>query len=462
MSISLSGFDGFLKKFREVSSDPLLDYWADAVFVMRWQNSPLVESRFKGGRWLWLVWALLKILPHHKKKRESTALQDSSLPAQDGYRLLPTPAHLETLNPLIKRADPKSVRIYSEVADFGNHAGTVLGIDLSIADLGYLDRLGSLLRALRTHHRIARILITCLPVDPLLPKGFHPRLLEQIFTAELGLTRHRRTEARLRTLFVTYELSADSKALVLWARETGAKVVHLMHGQRLPTYQLTMATDLVLLSKIDEPWFRGRVDDKVRIHANGHPRLEKMRHEVSHTQTRTNRTQPRITFFSQPTEGDYTPDMRDADWNILTGLIGKAEVRVRLHPREPVESALRSVALIGAENFKVSDAGLLQDLEWCDAIASSWSTVSMEAAACGRGIFWTCSTPERYEASQELRDHGIGVLVEKATDWDSFLETWNCHGWAEPIIVSETRLRELGMIGDMDSPWTERLGLTTK
>ena len=101
-----------------------------------------------------------------------------------------------------------------------------------------------------------------------------------------------------------------------------------------------------------------------------------------------------------------------------------------------------------------------EDLAWCDAVASSWSTVSMEAAACGRGVFWTCATPERYEASQELRDHGIGTLLASAGEWRAHLNAWAHAGWSEPIIVSESRLRELGMIGDMDKPWIERLSLS--
>ncbi len=111
----------------------------------------------------------------------------------------------------------------------------------------------------------------------------------------------------------------------------------------------------------------------------------------------------------------------------------------------------------GIDFMQVSDAGLIEDLKWCDAVASSWSTVSMEAAACGRGIFWTCSTPEQYEASQELRDHGIGILIQSANDWEKPLAEWQSADWREPIRVSEARLRELGMIGDMDKPWLERL-----
>jgi hypothetical protein len=83
----------------------------------------------------------------------------------------------------------------------------------------------------------------------------------------------------------------------------------------------------------------------------------------------------------------------------------------------------------------------------------------MEAAACGRGVFWTCTTPERYEASAELRDHGIGLLIREPGDWQPPLADWSAGEWREPVSIPEPRLRELGMIGDMDRPWLERLAL---
>ena len=232
-----------------------------------------------------------------------------------------------------------------------------------------------------------------------------------------------------------------------------------MHGQRLPAYQVTMATDLVLFSKVDENWFRERVDPQVRIWTTGHPRLEATRAEVGLPEINTSSRPSRIAFFSQPVEGDYSRELRLRDWRILAGLKGRAEVRFRLHPREDRETAVRDLKAIGADFIELSDAGLKEDLTWCDAVASSWSTVSMEAAACGRGVFWTCATPEKYEASRELQDAGIGVLVRDATDWNPYLDAWNHGGWQPPVIVPEHQLQALGMIGDMDRPWLERLGI---
>jgi len=260
-------------------------------------------------------------------------------------------------------------------------------------------------------------------------------------------------------LVLTYELAPLAKAACRQARKENKRVIHIMHGQRLPTYQVTMATDLVLFSKVDEAWFRARVAPETRIWTIGHPRLESVRQEVGTPGPWQEGRRPRITFFSQPSEGDYTRELRRRDWALLAPLKGRAELRIRLHPRESRQQAEEDLAAIGLDFVELSGAGLVEDLRWCDAVASSWSTVSMEAAACGRGVFWTCTTPEAYEPSAELRDHGIGTLIQRAEDWGTHLDAWSAKAWGEPVIVPENRLRELGMIGDMTRSWAERLEL---
>jgi len=258
-------------------------------------------------------------------------------------------------------------------------------------------------------------------------------------------------------LFLTYELQPWLKGLAWKWRQAGYRVIHVMHGQRLDLYQCTQATDLVLFSKVDEPWFRQRVDPSVRIWTIGHPRLENVRKLVGPSPVRDGQRLPRITFFSQPVEGSYCRMLRIADWKLLSALNKNAEVRLRAHPRESRENIERDLFDAGLTFITISEAGLIEDLKWCDGVASSWSTVSMEAAACGRGIFWTCSSPERYEASQELRDHGIGVLIQEAAAWEQYLAQWKQGGWQTPVVVTERRLRELGMIGDSEKSWIERL-----
>jgi hypothetical protein len=287
-------------------------------------------------------------------------------------------------------------------------------------------------------------------------------MAELLFRYQLELSVLEKNPCPHEFVFLTYELMPEAKAWVAWARATGKKVIHVMHGQSLPTYQITMATEIVLFSKVDEPWFCERVAPDVKLWTIGHPRLEMIRREVGPPTESCSDRLPRIAFFSQPSEGDYSRELRLNDWRILCGLKGRADIRFRLHPREDRETALADLKEIGADFIGLSDAGLKEDLAWCDAVASSWSTVSMEAAACGRGIFWTCSTPEKYEASQELRDAGIGALIQNPDDWEAHLRAWGLEGWTAPVLLPEQKLRELGMIGDMERPWLERLELVNK
>lgn len=458
MSPPLSGFDDFLRRFREASGDPLLDYWADMIFVMRLQRNALSEKRLMGGLFIWLPWIIKTLVLEKRDRHLSVPPPDRAGHPIDGYRLLPTPAHEESLLPLIDQATAESARVYTlEEKISTGHPCIHLGLSRNLSALDTGERLWALWKSIRIWQRIRKTLQHCDPAEYQPRRDFHVRLLEQIFTAQAAKERLRKTEPPLRTLFLTYELSAESKALVMRARETGSRVVHVMHGQRLPTYQVTLATDLVLLSSLDRDWFRKRVPDNVNIRTEGHPRLEKLRREVSIRSQRA--PLPKITFFSQPAELDYSNAERTKDWEILSSLRGKAEIRFRLHPRENPEDAIRNLLALKMDFVRMSDASLADDLGWCDGVASSWSTASMEAAVCGKGIFWTCSEPERYPVCEGLRKNGLGVLIQNPSDWDDYLARWANGPWGAPVVVPEARLRELGMIGQMDVPWLKRLGI---
>jgi hypothetical protein len=463
MSKLAADFDEYLRILRSNIEEPSLDYWADLVFLMQAHPSPLVEKRFRGGLLIWLLWILCKILRQKNQSSSDLVSINSNIPV-NGFRLLPTPAHLDSLTPLLAEEEyPESAITFGHSMGLdANQMHVPLGLPESLARLSVPEKLSALGRALSQAYGIFKTLSKSHFTRAIPKNGFKARVVEQLFTYELEIQHLRRSGISLSSLFLTYELSAESKGLIAWANESGIRIVHVMHGQRFPTFQITRATDLVLLSRIDEPWFRARIPSDVKIWTIGHPRLEKIRREVpaplsphSHTSL------PRIAFFSQPFELNYCQKERQSDWELLAGLKGRAEVRFRMHPREDKQQALQDLQKINADFIELSDEGLKEDLQWCDAVASSWSTVSMEAAACGRGIFWTCSTPEKYEASQELRDHGIGTLIQNHGDWEDHLAAWDRGGWEAPVIVATERLVELGMIGDMDTPWLERLGLAS-
>ena len=438
-------WDGHVKK------DCPLSVCADAVWhEILWHNRS-TQLKQCIGLYSWLTWwvstAWTSFWQHSRLDKERDFSNSGPV-----FALLDTPAHAHTLDAVLNESCVTSSNI------IGVGCKIVTNVDFNIPNHSpnICNAIGTLSLTLRG---------VCLTSEFLKQSGIQTnyylkgRLADRIFKCLNAVSWCQSLAPATGPLFLTYELLPWQKGLVWLWRKSGMRVVHMMHGQRLDLYQFTHATDLVLFSKIDEPWFRARVDPSVRIWTIGHPRLEDVRRKVGPPRE-TNTGLPRITFFSQPTEGDYSRSQRIADWQICASLQGKAEVRFRAHPREDRALLATDMKAAGIDFMQVSDAGLIEDLKWCDAVASSWSTVSMEAAACGRGIFWTCSTPEKYEASQELRDHGIGVLIQNAPDWTPYLRQWPEGGWKSPVTVSDEQLRELGMVGDTSKSWMERLEIS--
>lgn len=435
-----------------------LAYYSDLCFQSACVHAPRIERKFRFGVLSWLTWFFGKHFFHRVRG-------ESGLP-HVGMVLsgISTTAHEETIAAFAVRSGcaPDQIRFLCP----GDCPLALLELSrLTPLDLGFVgrsigkrDKIMALARALKITLKIRFRIRDHADFATRIANSL-PSILDGIYRLESCLSGLKRSLGGVGMCVVTYELQSEMKALTLFARERGVKVIHIMHGQRLPTYQITMATDLLLFSKVDEPWFRARVAPETRIWTIGHPRLESVRREVGARSAADGGRKPRIAFFSQPAEGDYSKALRRRDWALLGSLSGRAEVRFRLHPRESREEAERDLAAMGLDFVELSEAGLVEDLRWCDAVASSWSTVSMEAAACGRGVFWTCTMPERYEASAELRDHGIGLLIREPRDWQAPLDDWAAGEWRAPVMIPESQIRELGMIGDMDRPWLERLAL---
>ena len=449
MSIDIGSFEQFLLFWKsKVNSDSPLYKCADTIWHEFQWGQTTTERRQNLGIVSWVIWwfrAAFQSLTttHHKSARYYSFTSPT-------FVFLGTPAHQETLAPICRELPDKAI---TKLTTVGQPVDSVDVLTIPEQAPNLFKAIAFLLLTLRGVSLASEYFRAHGHTSNIRLKG---RLAQKLYACLNAIDWCARLPKPSAPLFLTYELMPFQKGLVRQWRKSGNRVLHLMHGQRLDFYQYTSATDLVLLSKIDEPWFRARVDPNVRLWTIGHPRLEDVRRKVGPAHSQHDRL-PRITFFSQPSEGDYTRDLRIADWRICVALKGRAEVRFRAHPREDINKIKAEMAAAGIDFMQISDAGLIEDLTWCDAVASSWSTVSMEAAACGRGIFWTCSTPKRYEATQELRDHGIGTLVQSAQGWETPLAEWQCGEWCEPIRVSEARLRELGMIGDMEKSWFERL-----
>ncbi|PQJ28087.1 hypothetical protein [Rubritalea profundi] len=455
-SYGYDDFQEFLANFTMISKDPRLLYLSDAIFHLLLPREAGVEKRFKFGWFIWTLSILKKLIAVQLSTKAETPNTESSPQSPSyGFRFLDTPAHGGSLAPILDQVPLTSRLLYGR-------EGEPLELMNSLSILGCRASLRALKGAVTTARRIHSIVtLVTNSTNKYIPADFTARMAEFVLTQQLVLTSLRKNLCPHQAIFLTFELNPESKAWVQWARDSGTRVIHVMHGQSLPIYQITMATDLVLFSKVDEQWFRERVDPSIKLWTIGHPRLESTLASVGLQETSTSPRRPRIAFFSQPIECDYSRELRMQDWKILSGLNAAAEVRFRLHPREDRETAIQDLKTLGLDFVEPSDAGLEEDLRWCDAIASSWSTVSMEAAVCGRGVFWTCSTPEKYEASQALRDYGIGTLVQQVGDWKNHLQDWKCGGWDAPVMVPESKLKKLGMIGDTQTPWAERLELTS-
>jgi hypothetical protein len=431
----------------KVSGD--FGYLADTIYLRAFLSERTNAHRHMLGGIGWPIWIFLRL--GAPRFYENTNFEDVDNSKHWLLNSISTPAHVESLEPIFRELSPDALW-----ANPFECWCKITKENLLFAKIFFF------LKYFFESSKSLLMLLICSLRHPYIFKRILSRfseVLELIYEYKFARYSGKTLTSSLFGFVTTYEVDPITKAIVARMRDKKLRVIHIMHGQRLPTYQITRATDLVLFSKIDETWFRDRIDGDIRIWTVGHPRLEKIRKVTPAPREYKLGDTPRITFFSQPYEGAYSREQRMQDWVILKNLTGKADVRFRLHPRESKRDAETDLLKVGLDFIHLSDNDLFEDLAWCDAVASSWSTVSMEAAACGRGIFWTCSTPEKYEASQELRDHGIGTLIQDPGDWEDHLAAWDRGGWGAPVIVPTERLKELGMIGDMDTPWLERLGL---
>jgi len=450
MASALS-FDRFLELWRQnIPIDSPEFTCADVVFHELHYYKQSIKTRQKIGLASWLLWWLKQTSYILTFKSKTT-----SFPINKDYcfTYLPTPAHTQSLAPIFDEiAVPQKVLLGNQPL-----SGNTDSYQFPESAPGVLSAIRILLSVFQILIRVDIIMLSLQGRKlSFREKG---RIAERVYSCLNAIQWVRKTLKKPLVLFVTYELPPLHKALVYCNTRIHGRSIHVMHGQRLDLYQFSNATDIVLFSKIDEPWFRSRVNPSVRIWTIGHPRLELIRKQVGPANAHNPMRKPRITFFSQSFDSDYPKEQRIIDFKILAGLRGHAEVRLRAHPSETYAMLLDVQQEAQLDFASISDRGLVEDLKWCDAAASSLSTVSMEAAACGRGVFWTCQNPKPYQASQELRNNGIGVLLKEPNDWMPYLEQWKTQGWGSPVRVDESQLRELGMIGEMNKPWTERLGI---
>jgi hypothetical protein len=290
------------------------------------------------------------------------------------------------------------------------------------------------------------------------------RLVEGIFEflCFRRIWRERAGMLPTKALFVTSESSPVTKALVdEMLRTPGRRVIHMAHGFRSATHQVTRATDFCVFNAVEQDWYASRVSGATKVHAIGIPRLEAIRERVGPPRGRIAGEPFRLLFFSQGTSTDYSTEMRREDLGILGS--GKSEggyvLRLRPHPLESMELLREDLRATQVEVDEWSEGSLEEDLAWCDVAATSSSTALMEAAVTHRICYWTNARADRIAAVEELWDMGVGKLLRTHEEWMEEVAAISTGTAAEPAVVSEEKLRSLRILPGENVPWSQRLGL---
>jgi hypothetical protein len=225
-------------------------------------------------------------------------------------------------------------------------------------------------------------------------------------------------------------------------------------------HQVTRATDLCVFSEPDRKWFQSRVEKDCTVRAIGNPRMETIRDAVGPPRQRVPGEPFRLLFLSQGEESPYTTAMVKADMAILaaeSATRSKYVLRIRPHPREPLDVLIKVAKEIGLLVDEFSQGTLAGDLAWCDAAATPWSTALLEAAVAGRPCYWTDAGGYGFGGTGELQSDGLGLLVRNSEQWKLAVEEMFLGRVHPPAAVSERKLQELGICLPQTISWLQRL-----
>jgi hypothetical protein len=240
------------------------------------------------------------------------------------------------------------------------------------------------------------------------------------------------------------------------------RTVHFCHGFRHATHQVTRATDLCVYSELDRQWFQSRVEKDCTVRAIGNPRMETIRNTVGPPRDRKSGEPFRLLLFSSGEESPYTAEMVKADMAILaaeSATCSKYILRIRPHPREPFDVLLKVTQELGLKVDEFSQGTLAEDVSWCDAAATSWSTALLEAAVAGRPCYWTDAGGCGFGGTGELQRAGLGLLVQTKEEWAQAVEELFLFQTQPPAVVPEATLNELRICLDDSVSWLQRLQL---
>jgi len=459
------GFEQFqvaLKPFAE--SDPLLWRLRDSLYATLCYRMIgfSLEKRHIAGIWTWIPWAISKIL--RRVLLPSRPSEDSPF----GFLFYGSHgAHFETLLPVVR-----------ETAQ--NHMVTAWCLALDPAQISRLGQvnnvrtaqLGNPLDQMRRkdigRHAMAAIRLTS-RLSKLLPSyrqelAAHRSLLIQVifdyfvwkrFWLESGISKD------LSAVFVTSEASPIAKGLIDAARDRGAKAVHLCHGLRHATHQVTRATDLCAFSEMDRQWFADRISETTVARAIGNPRIDSIRASIPPPRRRHN--EPfRLLFLNSGIEDPYTPAMMEQDCKVLAiNSVTRAKylLRVRPHPRESATVLTRIFQKHGVHIDEFSSGSLSEDLEWCDAAATQCSTSLLEAAVTGRPCYWINARSDGLLGTGELQAAGIGRLIKSSNEWADAVNDLYVSRVSPPALIPDQILEKTRIANKTRQPWLDRLGI---
>ncbi|MGE9270340.1 MAG: hypothetical protein ACQKBU_06005, partial [Verrucomicrobiales bacterium] len=257
-------FDEFLSAFVGEPENSELYYRADGFFNELIDQSNRPEKRFRYGVGGWLLWLAQRYVRFRLFAKGKDRRRECSADQPYAFRLLMTPAHQSSLRPILDRelAEEDCTLYGCGIEGGGESRGGDVeqGLFQSLPVTTVKEFWSALARTLKylgsLRDGVARLAAAGYAAPH---EQFMPRAAELIFREELEFSLLAREICRHRVLFVTYELIPETKALVRWVRGAGGRVVHVMHGQRLPMNQITRATDRVVFSILVLPWFEERM-----------------------------------------------------------------------------------------------------------------------------------------------------------------------------------------------------------
>jgi hypothetical protein len=472
MEYSDTGFEEFqdlLRPFRE--SNPLLWRMRDSLYTALYYRVPGGgrERRHHAGLWSWGLWAVGKALLAAKKSI-------SAVESNSRFHFLfcgTHSAHFDTLLPVVRETAALSketpvcvwnMELKPEQESFLGGIANVKVIRLPelYSCVAVSNKFRAARRALREVFVLERLLKGTGHKEELRRRRSY--VAESVFLYLLGVNFWGETLPcpRSGVVLTTTETFYLAKSLFDAARNQQMRTVHFCHGFRHATHQVTRATDLCVYSELDRKWFQSRVEKDCTVRAIGNPRMEAIHNTVGPPRDRKPGEPFRLLFFSQGEESPYTAEMAKADMAILAAapeVRSKYILRIRPHPREPFDVLLKATKELGLKVDEFSKGTLAEDVSWCDAAATPWSTALLEAAVAGRPCYWLDVGGHGFGGTGELQRAGLGLLVQTGEEWAQAVEELVSLRTKPPATVLASTLNELRICLDDSVPWIERLQL---